>query len=604
MHLFTVWAPDAESVDLFLLAGSAASGVAADGATVADPPMPAEGRRVSMLPGDNGWWALEVADAGHGTDYGFCVGGDVPLPDPRSGWQPYGVHGPSRVFDASRHDWSDAGWRGRDVLGAVFYELHIGTFTAEGTFDAAVERLDHLVDLGVDVVEVMPVAAFQGRHGWGYDGVDLYAVHEPYGGPAGFQVFVDACHVRGLAVCLDVVYNHLGPAGNYLSRFGPYFTDQHHTPWGEAVNLADEGRAQVRRFVCDNALRWFEDFHVDCLRLDAVHALVDESRRHVLAQLSGEVADLSHRLGRPLSLVAESDLNDPRMVEPVLAGGLGMTAQWSDDLHHALHSVLTGEQQGYYHDFGGPHGVAILARTLTRVFRHAGHWSTFRKATWGAPVDPERHRGHRFLGYLQNHDQVGNRARGDRIGASVSAGRLAIGAAVVLTSPFTPMLFMGEEWAASTPWMFFTDHDPELGALVSQGRRSEFAAHGWAASDVPDPQDPATLEASRLDWAEADKELGGRMLGWYAALVALRRAEPDLRADDLRDVRVSSGADWFVVHRGRFDVAVNLGPEPAVLPVGPGARVVLDWAGNARAADGGVRLPPDGVAVLRHPDGG
>jgi maltooligosyltrehalose trehalohydrolase len=584
VHLFRVWAPDAGSVDLVLPQPGSSTGT---------------GDRLPMLPGAGGWWAAEVAGAGHGTDYAFCLDDGDPLPDPRSGWQPAGVHGPSRVFDAARHVWSDAAWVGREVLGAVFYELHVGTFTAEGTLDAAVERLDHLVDLGVDVVEVMPVAAFTGDHGWGYDGVDLFAVHVAYGGPEAFQRFVDACHARGLAVCLDVVYNHLGPSGNYLSRFGPYFTGLHETPWGEAVNLDDDGRTQVRRFVCDNALRWFEDFHVDCLRLDAVHELVDASRKHVLAQLSDEVAELAHRLGRPLSLVAESDLNDPRMVEPTLGGGLGMTAQWSDDLHHALHALLTGEQQGYYCDFGGPDGVAILARTLTRVFRHAGDVSTFRGAPWGAPVDPARHRGHRFLAYLQNHDQVGNRASGDRIGASLSPGRLAIGAAVVLTSPFTPMLFMGEEWAATTPWMFFTDHDAELGALVSAGRRAEFGAHGWAARDVPDPQAPLTFERSRLDWAEADKDLGATMLRWYRDLVALRRGEPDLRADDLSEVGVRHGPDWFVVRRGSFEVAVNLGPRAAVLPVGPSVQVVLAWADDADVADGGVRLPADGVAVLR-----
>ena len=592
MHLFHVWAPRAESVDLVLLApGSHAGDVmpetGAPGATV-----------VPMVPGDNGSWAVEVADAGHGTDYAFVLDDAEPLPDPRSGWQPYGVHGPSRVVDTGTFAWTDDAWSGRDVRGAVFYELHVGTFTAEGTFDAAVERLDHLVALGVDVVEVMPVAAFQGRHGWGYDGVALYAVHGPYGGPDAFARFVDACHARGLAVCLDVVYNHLGPSGNYLSRFGPYFTDRHDTPWGDAVNLDDEGRSHVRRFVCDNALRWLAEFHVDALRLDAVHALVDDSSRHLLAQLSTEVADLSRRVGRPLGLVAESDLNDPRMVEPVVEGGLGMTAQWADDVHHALHALLTGEQQGYYCDFGGADGVEVLARTLTRVFRHAGDFSAFRGTDWGRPVDPARHRGHRFLAYLQNHDQVGNRALGDRVTATLTPGRLAAGAAVVLTSAFTPMLFMGEEWAASTPWLYFTDHDAELGALVSEGRRREFGSHGWAAGDVPDPQDPTTFESSRLDWAEPDKDLHGRVLQWHRDLLALRRAEPDLRDDDLARVAVTTGPDWFVVHRGRFDVAVNLGADAAVLPLRDGARVVLDWAGDADAGADGVRLPADGVAVL------
>jgi maltooligosyltrehalose trehalohydrolase len=592
MHLFRVWAPHVESVDLLLPS-------AGDGAG-----------SLPMVPGDNGWWAVEVDGAGHGTDYAFSVDGGPPRPDPRSAWQPDGVHGPSRVFDASRFGWPAEGaldggrWAGRDVLGAVFYELHVGTFTSQGTFDAAVERLDHLVGLGVDVVEVMPVAAFDGRWGWGYDGVGLYAVHDPYGGPEAFQRFVDACHGRGLAVCLDVVYNHLGPSGNYLAEFGPYFTDTHQTPWGSAVNLDADGSVQVRRWIVDNALRWLEDFHVDALRLDAVHALVDDSARHVLVQLSDETAELSRRLGRPLALIAESDLNDPRMVEPTRDGGYGMTAQWSDDFHHALHALVSGETQGYYVDFGT---IDVLARTLTRVFRHAGDVSTFRGAPWGRPVDPARHRGHRFLGYVQDHDQVGNRAVGDRISATASPGRLAAAAALVLTSPFTPMLFMGEEWGASTPWQFFTDFpDPDLAAAVREGRRGEFAEHGWDAEDVPDPQDPRTREASVLDWDEPGADGHARLLDWYRSLIALRRVEPDLRDDDLRRVEVTTshpdggpvGSGWIVVRRGRFDVLVNLTSEPATLPSSPGARVVAAWDGAAQVRDDGVLLPPDGVAVV------
>jgi maltooligosyltrehalose trehalohydrolase len=581
MHRFTLWAPNATGVDLVLPSPNGADRAA---------------RRLPMTSTGDGSFALEVPDAGHGTDYTFALDGGSPLPDPRSAWQPAGVHGPSRVFDPARHAWQDAGWPGRDLLGAVVYELHLGTFTPQGTLDAAAEKLDHLVELGVDVVEIMPVAAFDGRWGWGYDGVDLYAVHAPYGGPEALQRFVDACHGKGLAVCLDVVYNHLGPSGNYLASFGPYFTDKHDTPWGDAVNLDDEGSEHVRRWIVDNALRWFEDFHVDALRLDAVHALVDDSPRHLLAQLSDETASLAARLGRPLSLVAESDLNDPRMVEPTSAGGLGMTAQWSDDFHHALHSTLTGETQGYYVDF---EGVDVIARTLTQVFRHAGDVSAFRGKPWGKPVDPARHRGHRFLGYLQDHDQVGNRALGDRLSATVSPGRQAAGAALYLTSPFTPMVFMGEEWAASTPWQYFTDFpDPDLGAAVRNGRRSEFAEHGWDADDVPDPQDPTTREASVLDWAEPGKEAHARMLGWYRDLVALRRAEPDLLDDDLRRVHVETGPDRLVVHRGAFRVLVNLGAGPAEFEVPEGAEVRLAWSEPERTP-GGLRLGPDDVAVVR-----
>ncbi len=589
MHTFTVWAPKASSVDLIL---------PEPGRDGDDAP------RTAMTRGDDGWWSLAVEAAGHGTDYAFGLDGGPALPDPRTAWQPAGVHGPSRVFDPEHGTRADGGWAGREVLGGLFYELHVGTFTAEGTFAAAAERLDHLVDLGVDVVEVMPVAAFEGRWGWGYDGVALFAVHDPYGGPEGFAAFVDACHARGLAVCLDVVYNHLGPTGNYLPQFGPYFTEKHHTPWGAAVNLDDDGSEHVRRYVVDNALRWLRDFRVDALRLDAVHALVDDSPTHVLAQLAQEVAALETEVGRPLTLVAESDLNDPRTVEPVAEGGLGMDGQWADDVHHALHSALTGEQDGYYCDFGS---VDVLARCLTTVFRHAGDFSTFREKPWGKPVDTARHRGHQFLAYLQNHDQVGNRAVGDRMSATVPVARQAAGAALVLTSAFTPMVFMGEEWGASTPWQFFTDFtDPELAEAVRNGRRSEFASHGWDAEEVPDPQDPATRGASVLDWSEPGRGDHAALLAWSRDLVALRRAEPDLRADDLAAVGEVHGDSWVTLRRGRFDVLVNLGDEDAELPVrGPGT-AVLAFGPQGRGEPERVAVPGttrvlgrDSVQVVR-----
>jgi len=606
MHVFRVWAPSAHTVNVVLPDVESDGGrqevLTAAGAT-----------RYPMQRRPDGWWVAEVATAGPGTRYAFSVDAGPGRPDPRSPRQPLGVHGPSEVFDTTTYAWTDHGWPGRRIDGAVFYELHIGTFTPAGTFAAAIEHLDHLVDLGVDVVEVMPVAAFDGVRGWGYDGVDLYAVHEPYGGPGGFQQFVDACHHAGLAVCLDVVYNHLGPSGNYLSEFGPYFSDQHETPWGAGVNLDDAGRAQVRRWICDNALRWFEEFHVDALRLDAVDRLLDESGRHLLAQLSDETSALALRLGRPLSLVAESALNDPRMVEPTIAGGLGMTAQWSDDFHHAVHAWVTGEKHGYYSDFGD---VETVARTLTVVF-HRSPDSLPAAQDWPGddpvpPVDPDRHRGHQFLACLQNHDQIGNRATGDRVAAAPAdpagatpdlLGRAAAGAAMVLTSPFTPLLFMGEEWAASTPWQYFTDFDPELGALVRDGRRREFAEHGWDRAEVPDPQDPTTRDRSVLRWDELGEGDHARMLAWYRALIALRRAEPDLRDDDLAAISVTTGPDWLVIHRGGLDVLVNLGAQPAVLPASPDAQVLLAWSGGTAAEPvaGGLRVPPDSAAVVRRP---
>ncbi len=598
-----VWAPNASTVDLLVRPASDDAGAANE--------------RASMTRGDGGWWSWQptgsLAEA-TALDYAFSLDGGDPRPDPRSAWQPHGVHGPSRTFDASAHAWGDAGWRGpRDgqgVAGGVVYELHIGTFTPEGTFEAATEHLDHLVELGVDVVEVMPVAAFGGTHGWGYDGVQPYAVRDAYGGPAAFQRFVDACHARGLGVCLDVVYNHLGPTGNYLAEFGPYFTDAHTTPWGPAVNLDAEGSAEVRRWVLDNALRWFRDFHVDALRLDAVHELRDSSDRHLLAQLSDETASLARQLDRSLDLVAESDLNDPVMVTPTSDGGRGMTAQWDDDVHHALHVTLTGETQGYYADFAGgteawPDGgrLSVLAKVLTQAFLHDGRVSTFRGARWGRPVDPATTSGHRFVAYLQTHDQVGNRAVGDRIGATVTPGQQAIGAALYLLSPFTAMLFMGEEWRAGTPFAFFTSFEEEwLADAVRTGRRSEFAAHGWDEADVPDPQDPATREASVLRWSEVDAPGHVETLAFYKRLVEVRRTEPDIASGDLAatSARFDEDAAWFVLSRGSVKVVANLSEHPQVVPVTEDLDGVLaSWGQPPEKVRGGLRLEGHDVAVVR-----
>lgn len=502
-----------------------------------------------------GWWSADV-EAPHGTDYAFVLGDDdMPLPDPRSTWQPDGVHAASRTYDHGLFAWSDQTWKGRALERSVIYELHIGTFTPGGTFDAAVERLDHLVDLGIDLVEVLPVNSFDGPHGWGYDGVVWGAVHEPYGGPDGFKRFVDACHARGLGVLLDVVYNHLGPSGAYLDRFGPYFAGENE--WGPALNLDGPGSDEVRRYVLDNAMTWFEHFHVDGLRLDAVHALVDQRAQPILEELSAETARTAVALGRPLTLIAESDANDPRTVTPRADHGLGMDAQWSDDLHHALHVRLTGETDGYYADFAAR---GALAKTLRSAFFHDGTWSSFRDRTHGRPVDTATTSGTSFLAYLQNHDQIGNRATGDRISATVSPGLIACGAAIVLLGPYTPMLFMGEEWAASTPWQFFASFpDPDLAEAVRNGRRKEFGRHGWGESEVPDPMDVATFERSRLDWSELDDPDHADILELHRSLIALRREHPELSDPSLTDFRVDVADDdsWLVMHRGRFQVRVD-----------------------------------------------
>jgi maltooligosyltrehalose trehalohydrolase len=486
----------------------------------------------------------------------------------------------------------------------VLYELHVGTFTREGTFDAAAERLEHLVELGVTHVELMPVCPFPGRHGWGYEGVSLWAVHEPYGGPQGLKRFVDRAHELGLGVVLDVVHNHLGPSGNYLPRFGPYFTDTHHTPWGAAVNLDAPGSDEVRAFLIGSALAWLRDYRIDGLRLDAVHALVDTRARHFLEELSAAVDALAADLGRPLFLIAESDLNDPRLITPRAEGGLGLDAQWNDDFHHALHTALTGESQGYYADFARA-PLAAVAKTLTGGYFHDGTYSSFRGRRHGRPLDRTRVAGHRLLGYTQTHDQVGNRAQGDRLSTLLadSPGLLACAATLTLTAPFTPMLFMGEEWAAGTPWQFFTDHtDPELAEAVRRGRRREFAAHGWKEEEVPDPQDPATRDRSCLDWSEPGRDPHARVLDWYRRLIALRSEQPDLTDPDLADTKVAydEQARWLAFRRGDVRVAVNLGTEAAAIPLGSRpARVLAAWEPvRAPGADGLLHLPGQSCAVL------
>ena len=551
------------------------------------------GRRTPMTPQSGGWWTGEVG--GHGTDYALVLDGGEPRPDPRSAWQPDGVHGPSRVVDHGEFTWTDTTWRGVPLAGSVLYELHVGTFTPEGTFDAALERLDHLVELGVTAVELLPCNAFAGRWGWGYDGVAWFAVHEPYGGPDGLKRFVDGAHARGLGVVMDVVYNHLGPAGNYLPEFGPYLTEAHTTPWGPAVNLDRPGSDEVRRYVLDNAVMWLRDYHLDGLRIDAVHALVDERATHLLEELSVEVEALGSRLGKPLFLIAESDLNDPRTVTAREAGGLGLDGQWSDDVHHALHATLTGETAGYYSDFGG---LDVVAKALSDAFVHDGRWSSFRERTHGRPVPPSIP-GHRFVVYLQDHDQVGNRAMGDRISATLSDGMLRVGAALVLTSPFTPMLWMGEEWGARTPWQFFCDHEGELGEAVRTGRRGEFGSHGWATEDVPDPQAESTFRASALDWAEPGQERHAAQLAWTRDLIALRRLRPEL-SDGRRDrVVVTHDDGWIVVQRGRVAVVCNVSATRLAVPVeGLPQAALLASARGFVYADGVVELDSESVVVV------
>ncbi len=580
---FRVWAPRAEQVEVVL----------------------AGGRRTAMASAGErhgrGWVAVEVDDAGEGTDYGFSLDGGPVRADPRSAWQPAGPEGLSRVVDHDSFRWSDRSWRGFSLPSAVLYELHVGTFSPDGTFAGVAGRIDHLIDLGVTALELMPVAEFAGERGWGYDGVNLFAPHHRYGGPDGLKRLVDACHARGLGVIVDVVYNHLGPSGNYLGEFGPYFTDRYRIPWGQAVNFDGPGSDEVRRFVVDNAVHWLVDYHCDGLRLDAVHAIFDASATHILEQLASEVAAVSAASGWRRWLIAESDLNDPRLVRDRGSGGYGLDAQWADDFHHSLHALVTGERDGCYRDFGSLDDLGTAVRS---AYVYAGRYSPYRDRSHGRPADGVP--GSSFVGYAQNHDHVGNRAEGDRLAARLSPGRLEAVAAVVLTAPFVPMLFQGEEWAASTPFAYFTDHgDPSLREAVRAGRRAEFASFGWDPDQVPDPQDPATFGRSRLDWSEAAGSPHREMLAWYRRLIQLRRDYPELadgRRERVRFRPYPPGA--FSLSRGRVTVAANLGAAAISLPAGPstpaGAPCRLLLASEpACTLDGGVLLlPPDSVAVV------
>jgi maltooligosyltrehalose trehalohydrolase len=600
-----------------------------------------------------GWYADDVDWLVPGARYRLSLDGGGPVPDPLARRLPDGVHGPAQVWDPASFEWHDRGWRGRAVSDAgVLYELHVGTFTVDGTLDAAASHLPYLADLGVTHVELMPLSAFDGPHGWGYDGVALDAVHEPYGGPDALCRFVDAAHGAGLAVVLDLVHNHLGPSGDHWARFGPFTTDRHRTPWGDAVNLDTPGSDDVRAILLGSARRWLTDFHLDGLRLDAVHALHDQRALTYLEELAATVDGLSTELGRPLALVAESDRNDPATVLPrsdtgagalgltaqgsglgltaqgsglgltAQGSGLGLTAQWDDDVHHALHWLVTGETHGYYADFGSAEAVA---HALERAFWHDGRWSSFRQRTHGRPVLWDRTDPWRFVVSMQTHDQVGNRAAGDRLAGLVGRDRAAAAAAVLLTLPYTPMLFMGEEWGATTPWPYFSSFpDPGLARAVTQGRRAEFVAHGWTG-EVPDPQDPATYAAARLDPAEA-VAADPAMVRWYRSLIALRRGEPGLGPASAAPgptaggLRVRCGPTtapddprptWVVVGRPGWRTLLNLTDAPVAVPldvVGLGtvssAHVELAWPGTDETVDNGhagcvLRLPARGSAVVR-----
>ena len=554
-----------------------------------------------------------IGEASAGTDYQLILDGERARPDPASRHQPAGVHGVSRVVDPTAFRWRDASWRGRAMADLVIYELHVGTFTPEGTFDGVAGHLDELAHLGITAIEIMPVAQFPGGRNWGYDGVLPYAVQSTYGGPEGLRRLVDAAHAKGIAVVLDVVYNHIGPEGNYLGEFGPFFTETYRTPWGQAVNYDGPGSDEVRRFVVDNALYWISEYHIDALRLDAIHGIYDLGATHILREIADACHQIGERLGRRVLVIGESDLNDPRVVRPAAQGGHGMDAQWSDDFHHAIHAELTGERAGYYVDFGG---TGPIAAALSRRFVYDGRFSAHRNRRHGAPASDVP--ADRFVVCIQNHDQVGNRAIGDRLSTLVSFDRQKLAAALLLLSPYVPLLFMGEEYGERNPFLYFVSHgDAELATAVREGRRREFASFGWG-DDVPDPQAEETFLRSRLGREASATAEGGALRTLYRALLELRRTERALRPGDavvavhhdevMKTVALELGAsDRTVLALFNFSNAMRVMPLDAT----KGWTLVMDTdearfggEGRVRLTASGVPLPPFGAAVVRRATAG
>ncbi len=508
---FTLWAPAAVDVAVHLISPE---------------------DRVIPLAQHEGYWSGEVAGVSAGTRYFFNLNGVIDRPDPASRYQPDGVHGASEVIDHGDFSWADDAWEGVARGEMILYELHVGAFSPEGTFWTAIPRLEEIADLGINTVEIMPVAQFPGDRNWGYDGAFPFAVQNSYGGPEGFKAFVDAAHQTGLSVILDVVYNHLGPEGNYLGEFGPYFTNRYRAPWGSAINFDGPGSDQVRRYFFENAVAWFRDYHVDGLRVDAIHGIFDMSARPFLMELAEAVDEYADRSGRRCLLIAESDLNDSRVIRPRSQGGFGFAAQWSDDFHHAIHTLLTGETSGYYLDFGR---IEHLVTAMRDGYAYSGQYSRFRERCHGnsaadLPAD-------QFVVFIQNHDQVGNRSSGDRLSGLVPFESLKLAAGVLLCSPFIPMLFMGEEYGEESPFLYFVSFgDEDLVRAVRSGRAGEFEDFEWRG-EFPDPQDRGSFDRSKIDWEKRKSGRHGFILDYYRELLHWRKEIPALafpRKDGLK----------------------------------------------------------------------
>ena len=560
---FSVWAPNATRLEVHVATGESAG----------DHPM-------QCVPEQRGVWEARVPGAKAGDRYGYRIGGGDPLPDPVSRSQPDGVHKLSEVVDPEEFVWTDVAWPGVSLSDFVIYEVHVGTFTPEGTFDAIIPRLSDLSALGITAIELMPVASFPGRRNWGYDGVHVYAPQASYGGPEGLCRLVDAAHAEGLGVVMDVVYNHVGPEGNYLSQYGPYFTDVYRTPWGPALNYDGRGSDGVRRWAHDNALHWISEYHIDALRLDAVHGIFDFGALGFLEELSDEVHELGRQLLRKVQLMAESDLNDPRLVRSPEHGGYGLDAQWADDVHHTIHTTLTDERNGYYQSF---QGIATLAEVYREPFYYDGQYAPHRDRVHGrssAGVPRQR-----FIVCAQNHDQIGNRPSGERLASLITPDRLRLTAALVLLSPYVPLLFMGEEYGETAPFLYFIEHgDPALVEAVRAGRKKEYEEISRLEAQI-DPQAEETFLRSKLDWSKRNSEEGERLLSLHRDLLAIRRDEPAMRPG-ASEIYVQGAPEWFSAlrilpleydyydaTRARRSVfcAFNLGSQALNIPVRPDA---------------------------------
>lgn len=526
---FVVWAPFRKKVELKIIS--------------------ARERVVAMNKDKLGYWKAVIKNVLPGARYSFRLDGKIERPDPASYFQPDGVHGPSQVIDRDSFRWDDGNWRGVNIADMIMYEIHTGTFTPEGTFEAIIPRLGEIVDLGINAIELMPVAQFPGERNWGYDGAFPYAPQNSYGGPDGLKRLINECHKKEISVILDVVYNHLGPEGNYFWDYGPYFTDRYKTPWGNALNFDGAYSDEVRNFFIENALYWFKEYHVDALRLDAVHAIYDFSAKHLLTELAERVEEFSTREDKKFYLIAESDLNDFRIIERRESGGYGINAQWCDDFHHSLRALLTGKCLGYYADFGK---TEHLIKAFKDGFVYSGQYSVYRKRRHGN--SPKKKRGEKFVVYSQNHDHIGNTLHGDRLSTLISFEGLKLAAGVVLLAPYIPFLFMGEEYGEEAPFLYFVNHsDPDLIEAVRKGRRAEFDSFDWKG-EPPDPQSSATFFGSKLDWEKRNEGLHVVLLNYYRKLIHLRKGIPALSNLDKDNLEVWGLEEEKVIFMRRWDV--------------------------------------------------